>query len=783
MIEEWNSRICTSDLCKRWKKDRPVQNIDSRLLILLFNVEGLRTHVTDVDILLNTHKPHVCILTGVVAAARSMVQFPGYTAYAQHGTNSYGGVAILYQDHLECKIVEREANFLLMGLQTPMEPVLIGAMYVPPSSLPPFQIIDQCKSKPFYIFVDFNAKHTAWGCKKNNTSGVHMINWLEETGNDLIMPIKPTSRRSEAVIDFGISHDANEWTSEVLHEGTSDHWPILFQSPISIEGKAMFKMTNWKTVGFFLSCVFQYWNSLAYNLVTDTFFSLFSSFLAALQDRCRTYKRVDAFRPPWPPELVLLAKTANWCRRKYRRTRSMRHLEQYLAWKEIFTSERAKHLEQQRERRVEWLGGNQNLWKSVKTSFRPFAPPFKGLNTENGRVKDAKSIVAILGDHYEKHFKEPEYDGTNAFHKEAICVYMNLTLTPNIPLAQIKLEEVVREWNKFRPKKSLDSADTSAFLLKKLPQEYLGTIAVLFNKCAAEGGFFSNGKVAKVICLSKDGIYPAQNKVRPISLLPNLAKWMERIIYRRIIEWCHSQNVAVDEQSGFTQGRRLQTRTLSLIENLRLTVAACNRPALTIFVNFLSTFDKMWHPAVMKTLSELGMPLALLKWIHSWLRNRFFYISYGEETSRTIKMEVGAPQGSVLAATLFRLHVHFLPAVFANLAVHMFADDLAIVFAGSLEKKFSANITDIERQTDAAMKQLEKYANDILLPVNTNKTKALLVHSVVAPPLPKIQYKGQTIEHMLSFKYLGVTITTKLGWGSTWRKECVKYEKYTVHYG
>jgi hypothetical protein len=127
-------------------------------------------------------------------------------------------------------------------------------------------------------------------------------------------------------------------------------------------------------------------------------------------------------------------------------------------------------------------------------------------------------------------------------------------------------------------------------------------------------------------------------------------------------------------------------------------------------------------------------------------------------------MDLGAPQGSVLAATLFRLHVHFLPAVLANLVVHMFADYLAIVFAGLLENKFSVNIIHTEKQADAAMKQLEKYANDNLLPVNTNKTKALLVHSVVAPAPPKIQYEGQTIEHVLASKYLGVTITAKLGW-------------------
>jgi hypothetical protein len=212
------------------------------------------------------------------------------------------------------------------------------------------------------------------------------------------------------------------------------------------------------------------------------------------------------------------------------------------------------------------------------------------------------------------------------------------------------------------------------------------------------------------------------------------------------------------------KGRRLQTRILSLVENLRLTVAACNRPALAIFVDFLSAFDRMWHPALIKNLNDLGMPLPLLKWIHSWLQNRYLYISFGEANSRIIKMDIGAPQGSVLAATVFRLHVHFLPFFFLDLTVHMFADDLAIVISGSLEKRFSHNIEEIQNRAKIVMEQLEKFSNDLLLSVNVTKTKAILVHSVVSPPYPTIQYRNQDIEFVKSFKYLGVHISTNLGW-------------------
>lgn len=61
---------------------------------------------------------------------------------------------------------------------------------------------------------------------------------------------------------------------------------------------------------------------------------------------------------------------------------------------------------------------------------------------------------------------------------------------------------------------------------------------------------------------------------------------------------------------------------------------------------------------------------------------------------------------------------------------------------------------------------LEKYSENNLLPVNINKTKALLSHNVIAPKVPKIEYKNQQIDFVRSFKYLGITISQKLGWGS-----------------
>ncbi len=127
-------------------------------------------------------------------------------------------------------------------------------------------------------------------------------------------------------------------------------------------------------------------------------------------------------------------------------------------------------------------------------------------------------------------------------------------------------------------------------------------------------------------------------------------------------------------------------------------------------------------------------------------------------------MKKGAPQGSVIAATLFRLHMHFLTSYFDNITVHLFADDVALILNGSLETKFSRNVIELEQRAAIVLKQLENFSKDMILPVNIAKTKAVLIHSIVAPEHPRLLFDSQEIEYVGRFKYLGVYISEKLGW-------------------
>ncbi|CAF4989572.1 unnamed protein product, partial [Rotaria socialis] len=232
IIEEWNTKSSISSISKEWRKKRPNASTEN-LSIILYNCECLSTHIADLDILLSVYTPQIFILTGVGSSIKNLPKMTSYYWISQEGTNSFGGVAMLIHNTLKTKITMQQSDFLLIELDILPKPIFVGAIYVPPSKPFPQSLLDKFINKPFYIFGDCNAKHTDWLCRQNNASGSQLKNWLESTGCEMIYPTKPTSKRSTAVIDFGITHNAYGWKADVIQEGTSDHYPVLIKTPVS----------------------------------------------------------------------------------------------------------------------------------------------------------------------------------------------------------------------------------------------------------------------------------------------------------------------------------------------------------------------------------------------------------------------------------------------------------------------------------------------------------------------------------------------------------------------
>ena len=177
----------------------------------------------------------------------------------------------------------------------------------------------------------------------------------------MIYPNRATSKRSTAVIDFEITHNAHGWKADVLNEGSSDHYSVLIKTPLPVGECEVFRKTNWKINTYFLKCVFPYFNSLVYDLNDNCFFEIFSSFLSSAWDKVSEYIPIKNYRPPWPPYLVKLARNRNIARRRHRRSKTRENLVNYLISKDTFVLEKSQYLKEKTNKRISFITQGNNI--------------------------------------------------------------------------------------------------------------------------------------------------------------------------------------------------------------------------------------------------------------------------------------------------------------------------------------------------------------------------------------------------------------------------------------
>jgi hypothetical protein len=149
----------------------------------------------------------------------------------------------------------------------------------------------------------------------------------------------------------------------------------------------------------------------------------------------------------------------------------------------------------------------------------------------------------------------------------------------------------------------------------------------------------------------KAGI-PRCEQTRPISLLFTQSKLFEKILLDRVRLWAEGNSLVPREQSGFRSKCLLQTRVLSIYQEIKNNLAA-NAPTLAIYVDYEKAYDRVWHMGLLVKLYKLDIPLNLLKMIESWLDKRTAFISFAQKKSEVINVRIGLPQGSALRPFIF----------------------------------------------------------------------------------------------------------------------------------
>ena len=194
-------------------------------------------------------------------------------------------------------------------------------------------------------------------------------------------------------------------------------------------------------------------------------------------------------------------------------------------------------------------------------------------------------------------------------------------------------------------------------LFKQFKKPLSGPVSLLINLTFSEGRSPTILKIGKIY-----PIYKKQNKTevtnyRPISLLSNISKIMEKMVHDRLYMFLEQNNALYDFQFGFRNNHSTNHALIEITEQIR---NACDKNLYTcgVYLDLQKAFDTVNHEILLKKLEYYGIKGTSYNWFQSFLcgRMQFTQIKDSESSLKTISHDV--PQGSVLGPLLFIIFIN-----------------------------------------------------------------------------------------------------------------------------
>ena len=766
IIAEWYRSIAINDILNEWLpyKKANMQSSISFLHILCFNVRGLSARWGEVSLMASTQRFDIMVLGEVGQVDFSLVNlvFQNYRYFYQPGENAHGGVLVIVRNGISTSRVPCSvANVCVVDLMLEEKIRLIG-LYAPASKSWRWPDLSPLISKRCCIMGDFNVD-----IEKDGVAADDLLEWMDSCSLAPYVPHTYTSLRANRTIDYALAKGVDITLQAHEEPTTSDHKPLF--CVLACEGKEKMEgsRTIWPVFTAVLSFLFEYWETEWNREAYEETYSQFSAFLALLAARCTVRFPLKHARPAIPLELRKLLAQSRALSIKAKRKGDVLLRQEAQRLRNFVRFElRVFH---QRRMEVQLTGRHSTgeasaiFWSQTKRHFRPAASSLRGFMDPGGNViKDPQEMANMAADHFEQLFEAPVVMRPHPFVDSPPILWENAA----DPIPMVSYPEVVNVLRTRKKKRSCDAHGLSPFLLNQMPRNYWHLIIRMYNHSFATAYIPMKCKEVRMILLAKKNSLCNPDQTRPISLLDSFLKIQERLFLNRFLVVLKDRGILPDNQSGFRAGHRLQTRVLLLIEQIS-SYMANSAPVATIFVDFKSAFDQMWFEGCLGKLVRLGIPIAYVNWIRSWLGSRKACIEVLEKRSRWIEIKRGAPQGSCLSPTLFITYHSDMANWIPTAMCFFFADDLAAVLAGRMGIRYTDQCLDLERRLHTFIDQLELYAVLAVQPINYPKTKGMFsARAILYPdPLPVLICGTHQVEWITSFKYLGYVLSTKLGWG------------------
>ena len=655
--------------------------------------------------------------------------------------------------------------------------------------------ISDLQGENILLVGDFNAHHAMWGGTGTTTSrgGQWLHDHVTQSNLCLIndgsfthIPDRTDQRPSIIDLSFISSELLFDSDWEAIGDPLgSDHLPLkitissLSTSIDKSEMKYNYTKADWPA--FVGKLETANYNDIDVNASIDDQYNCFRNIVIAAADAAIPKKqtRKETKYPPNPWWTLDCLEAVRIKRRAYKRYKRRQNNDTHSALKEarinckrVIAKAKVAYWKKYLNDNVSHYSDAKILFKHVRKIRWRYCPAEKPLIQNGRKTNSDKEKSEVLADQFAKASRS-EYlpKSSKTYRDKEDNKRRDPPNNPNCPLNKIFGLSEMKLCIKgiLNNKKATGSDPISYRMIQHFPDRTLNVMLSIFNRCWQAGTVPAAWKQATVVAVPKAGKPPSNpSSYRPISLTPHLGKLYERMVKSRLEYHLQKNNIIPVLQAGFQQGRGCSDNAVKLSAHVKKALAK-RRTTLAAFYDVHRAYDTVWHGRLLSKLADIGLTGNMFNFCKTFLTGRSFVVKIGNSVSASKNVDMGVPQGSIIAPTFFNVMLYDINKVkLKNAEITLYADDL-LLFSTEDYKNLKSDYVKkvIMKRFQFNVNQLVQYMKDNGFSLAAEKTVFMIFNrSRFNPNDYFITIDNNKIHPSAEVKYLGIVFDKQLTWSS-----------------